>query len=212
MNSPKLILCDFDGVISRFHASSKQEGFYSDLLPKHPTLHKNITDLLFGPSKYLRESWMCGQINYTDVNALMAHKFGVERSYLDAELLKSLRQFTLNQNLITLLQKFRSSGTTVAIMSDNMDVFTQYAVPHFSLLTFFDAVYSSSDLKQMKKHNNWELPKKIAKKYNCEYADVLVIDDWEELTIALAGLGFQTFFYNEATRTSFETYANTLLR
>lgn len=204
MNQPKLILCDFDGVLSRFDARTKQEGFYATLLPQHPTLYKNVIDLLFSSQDHLRKAWMCGQISYTDINALMAHRFGADRGDLDTALLESLQHFTLNQNLIALLQDFRRLGTTVVIMSDNMDVFTRYVVPHFDLDTLFDAVFSSSDLKQMKQHNDWALPKEIAKKYGCNYSDVLAIDDWEMLTTSLSEQGFCTFLYNEATQASFQ--------
>lgn len=210
MSRPKVILCDFDGVLSRFDQSSKQEGFYSLLATEHPALHNNVIDFLFTSGNHLRKSWMCGEISYTDINALMAHRFGVAKDYLDAVLLKSIQQFTLNQHLIALLQQFRRFGTTVVIMSDNMDVFTQYVVPHFGLHTLFDEIFSSSDLRKMKSYNNWELPREIAEKYGCDYADVLAIDDWEELTTSLLKLGFRTFLYNEATQASFEAYANTV--
>lgn len=155
---------------------------------------------------------MCGQINYTDVNTLLAHKFGVDRNDLDTALFNSIQKFTLNRELITLLQEFRNSGTPVVIMSDNMDVFTQHVVPYFGLHTFFDAIFSSSDLQKMKSHTNWELPKEIAKKYHCDYPDVLVIDDWEELTVSLSNLGFRTFLYHQKTHAAFNVYANKLLQ
>lgn len=207
MNRPKLVLCDFDGVLSRFDEQSKKEGFYSPLLLKNPTLHQKIVNLLFSPVNHLGKSWMSGQITYTDVNALMAHKFGVDKEYLDAALLKSLQHFTLNKPLLVILQDLRRLGTTVVLMSDNMDVFTQYVVPQLELNVFFDAIYSSAVVQKMKSDNHWELPKTIAQNYGCDYAEVLVIDDWELLTTSLAALGFNTFLYQQETRSAFEIYA-----
>lgn len=210
MNSPKLILCDFDGVLTRFDSNSQKEGFYAPLRSSNPIVYEKIVHFLFSTDNYLGKSWMSGQITYTDVNALMAHKFGVERSYLDRVLLESLENFTLNRSLLSLLQVLRRLGTTVVIMSDNMDVFTRYVVPNLGLDQFFDAIFSSSDLQKMKSHNDWELPKAIAKKYDCDYADVLVIDDWEELITSLSPMGFCTFLYTEERHSDFEKYINEL--
>ena len=207
MNRPKLVLCDFDGVLSRFDEPSKKEGFYAPLLLENPTLHKEILGLLFSSGNHLGKSWMSGQITYTDVNALMAHKFGVDKEYLDTALLKSLQHFTLNRPLLGILQDLRRLGTTVVLMSDNMDVFTQYVVPQLELNVFFDAIYSSAAVQKMKSDNHWELPKTIARNYGCDYAEVLVIDDWELLTTSLATLGFTTFLYQQETRSAFEIYA-----
>lgn len=207
MNRPKLILCDFDGVLSRFDEPSKKEGFYAPLLSKSPTLYEKVVNLLFSTSNHLCKSWMSGQITYTDVNALMAHKFGVDREYLNTALLQSLQNFTLNRASLTLLQEFRRLGTTVVVMSDNMDVFTQYVVHHLELNLFFDAIFSSSEVQKMKSDNHWELPKTIARNYRCDYSEVLAIDDCELLTTSLATLGFNTFLYHRETQGAFEACA-----
>jgi FMN phosphatase YigB (HAD superfamily) len=203
----RLILSDFDGVLSNVDRDFTKSGYYTTIRQENPKLAKNIEDFLFKSDNHITKDWMRGKISYRDLNSLMAYKFDSNFDYLNQELVKSVKKMKLNSELMDFYHILRQKyQIKVSIMSDNMDIFSEISIPYFKLDEKFDKVYNSSDLKQMKKDNNWDLPKNIAKEFGLKYEEILVVDDWEELTDELKKFGFHTFLYNDTTRNNFENW------
>lgn len=203
----KLILSDFDGVLSNVDRDFTNTGYYTTIRQDNPELMKNIENLLFKSGGSITKCWMKGEISYKDLNSLMANKFSSDFEYLNQHLVESVKKMILNSKLIDFYQTLRQKyQIRVCIMSDNMDVFSEVSVPNFKLTEKFDKIFNSSELRQMKKDNDWDLPKSIAREFGLEHNEILVIDDWEELTKELKKFNFNTFFYNNETKNNFESW------
>lgn len=203
----KLILSDFDGVLNNVERDYTNTGFYTTIRNENPELMQKIANFLFKSSSgYITKAWMQGDISYKELNMLMARKFNTTEDYLNKCLIESVKKMKLNENLINFYQKQRAINTKVCIMSDNMDIFSEVSVQHFNLNKYFDKIYNSADLKQLKRDKNCELAKKIANEFDCEYKDILVIDDGKKLLDELNEYGFKTFLYNNETQNQLENW------
>lgn len=203
----KLILSDFDGVLSNVNRDFINTGFYTTIRNENPELMQNIGNFLFKSSSgYITKAWMQGDISYKELNALMARKFGTTEEYLNKHLVESVRKMKMNNELIDFYQVQRAKNIKVCIMSDNMDIFSEVSVKHFNLNKCFDKIYNSADVKQLKRDKNCELAKRIANEFGCGNNEVLVIDDGKKLLDELNEYNFKTFLYNNETRDQFENY------
>ncbi|HSQ97788.1 MAG TPA: HAD hydrolase-like protein [Rickettsiales bacterium] len=202
----KLILSDFDGVLSNVDRDFITTGFYTTIRNENPELMQNIQNFLFHASGHITRAWMQGDISYKELNMLMARKFNTTEDYLNNHLIESVKKMKLNENLINFYQKQKNNGTKVYIMSDNMDIFSEVSVKHFNLNKYFDKIYNSSDVKQLKRDKNCELARRLASETGCENRDVLVIDDGKKLLDELNEYGFKTYLYNNETYNQFEDW------
>jgi len=203
----KLILSDFSGVLSNVNGDFSTTGFYTTIRDENPKLMENISNFLFKSSSgHITRAWMQGDISYKELNMLMARKFNTTEDYLNKHLIESVKKMKLNENLINFYQKQRLNGTKVCIMSDNMDIFTEISIQHFHLNQYFDKIYNSADLKQLKGDKNCELAKRIANEFGFEHKDILAIDDGKKLLDELKEYGFKTFLYNNETYNQFEDW------
>ncbi|HSQ97111.1 MAG TPA: HAD family hydrolase [Rickettsiales bacterium] len=203
----KLILSDFDGVLSNVDRDFITTGFYTTIRNENPELMQNIGNFLFKSSSgHINRAWMQGEISYKELNTLMARKFNTTENYLNKHLIESVKKMKLNESLINFYQKQRLEGIKVCIMSDNMDIFSEVSIKHFNLDKYFDKIYNSADVKQLKRDKNCELAKRITNEFGYENKDVLVIDDSEKLLGELNEYDFKTFLYNNKTQDQFENW------
>lgn len=169
-----LILFDFYNVLSKSH-------FYTNLANNYSGQHKIITQSLFSPEAYpLLSRWMRGDISYKDIHNKISPLVGLPASFLNKALIESVKQITLNTELLAFSQKMRSLGVRVAILTDNFDVFEEIYVPHANLDKKFDNIFSSASQKKLKLDNNGEIIFKAISKMNSQPENTLFIDDCKE--------------------------------
>ncbi|MDD2840265.1 MAG: HAD hydrolase-like protein [Rickettsiales bacterium] len=203
----KLILSDFDGVLNNVERDYTNTGFYTTIRNENPELMQNIGNFLFkSKTGHITKAWMQGDISYKELNVLMARKFNTTGEYLNKHLVESVKKMKLNDKLINFYQTQRAKGIKVYIMSDNMDIFSEISIKHFNLDKYFDKIYNSADMKQLKRDNNCELAKRITTEFGCNNEDVLVIDDGKKLLDELNEYNFKTFLYNNETQNQFENW------
>lgn len=201
----KLICSDFDGVLSNVDRDFSKNGWYSSLREDDKILSNDIQNFLFKSNrKFLISSWMSGEINYKDINAIIANRFDFDYSYLEKQLINSAKKLKLNWNLIETYQKHRKNGVKVVLTTDNMDIFSLYTVKENNLNVYFDNIYNSFDLKSLKTSNEFELYKNIAKENNIELYEILIVDDGEKMIEKAKSIGFTTYLYNQSTYFDFE--------
>lgn len=201
----KLVCSDCNGVLNNVDGDYSKSGWYSNISSDNSNLYDEINKFLFRSNKkYLISSWMSGEINYKDINKIIANNFEIDYEYLNEKLVESAKNLELNWDLINIYQKYRKNGLKVYITTDNMDIFSLYTVPANNLNNYFDNIYNSSNLKNLKENNEFKLFKEIANDNNLKSEEIIIVDDSKEVIEKAKENGFNTYLYNQDTYSNFE--------
>lgn len=173
MDQKKLSLILFD-----FHKVLSQGNFYTPLIDTQPEVYKKIVETLFFPEGYkLISRWMRGELSYKDIHKMIASTVGLTAESLDEALIESVKKIELNEKMMTFSQEMRSLGIKVAILTDNMDVFTDFFVPYVGLDKKFDKIFSSAQHKKLKLDNKSEFIFDAILEMGSQPENTLFIDD-----------------------------------
>ncbi|MEI6144106.1 MAG: HAD hydrolase-like protein, partial [Candidatus Berkelbacteria bacterium] len=90
---------------------------------------------------------------------------------------ESVRQMRLDQHLLDLALSFKKSGAKVAIVTGNMDVFSDITVGNHKLNKKFDLIVNSADYKLNKDDEDGKLFDIVMEELGEDIQDSLLIDD-----------------------------------
>jgi FMN phosphatase YigB (HAD superfamily) len=164
------VFFDFDGVLCT-------DRFYTTLLPDYPQVVDWISAHVFSGEKYC-DNWMRGELNWHDINNIIARATTVSPRLLDERLLSSVRKMTVNPALMQFAEALKQKGVKVALVTSNMDVFNEITVPEKHLDETFPVIANSYDYKLMKHDENGRLFDIALRRLGLRsYEGVLLIDD-----------------------------------
>lgn len=190
-NNLSLILFDFHNVLSRGR-------FYSTLENTNPEQYKMIMHRLFSPQSYdFIAKWMRGEISFQTIHKLIAEEVSVSAHTLDEALIESVKQIELNHKMMEFSQNMRELGVSVAILTDNMDVFSDIYVPHVQLDKKFDGIFASNIYKKLKSDGNGEFIFEAISKMGADTKNTLFIDDCAANGQALIDAGGTFYHYDK---------------
>lgn len=170
MKTIKAVIFDYDGVLC-------SDYFYWPLAKTYPEIYKAINQQIFKQSHEAINQWMTGQISYRRTNQIIGQTIQAEPEMLDKILIAGIKQSNLNYPLIEFAQELRNSDIKTGILTDNMDVFSLYTVPHFQLDKTFNPIYNSAALGQLKHEHHWQILHQMITKMETDFSHALVIDD-----------------------------------
>ncbi len=135
----KAVIFDFDGVLCH-------DRFYEEmLLPQYQELYNWIQDNIFGNNNLFYQ-WMRNEVNTNDINKIIAKGTGHKEEFLKDVLLKSLEAIRLDEKMFNLAKELKKlHGKKIAIITDNMDVFSSVITKQHKLNEIFDPVINSAD-------------------------------------------------------------------
>lgn len=166
----KAILFDFDGVLCH-------DKFYEKtLLPEYAPVYDWLQSNIFG-DKELVKKWMRNEVSTEAINRLIAENTGIGFESLTKLFEDSVRQMELNLEIMKLAEDAKLSGKKIAIVTDNMEIFSRITVPHHGLDSIFDFIINSADQGCLKKDAASELFDIVQKNLQIDYRDCLLIDD-----------------------------------
>ncbi len=147
----KVVIFDFDGVLCH-------DRFYEEmLLPQHQGLYNWIQDNIFGDSDLFYQ-WMRNEISSEGINKIIAEGTGHKEEFLNDVLQKSLQGIRLDEKMFSLAKNLKEfCGKKIAIITDNMDVFSTVVVKQHKLNEIFDSVINSADYGCLKAEQNGKL-------------------------------------------------------
>ncbi len=184
----KGILFDFNGVLSN-------DYFFSCLQDTDSTLYKSINKYIFKTRPKLINNWMRGKITSDKINRIIAKKFNKPYSFIKKSLEDSVRDIKLNQKILGLVDKFHRDGIKTAVLTDNMDIFTNILVPHKKLYNFFDKIFSSNEYGKLKEDNSGEFIKEALKSMELNPKNTILVDDSKNTGVLYKKLGGHFFHY-----------------
>ncbi|MFA5157648.1 MAG: HAD hydrolase-like protein [Patescibacteria group bacterium] len=164
------ILFDFDGVLC--HDRFYEKTLLQDYLKVYDWIQKNI----FADHELVNK-WMHGEVTSKDINQLIAKNNNIGIKTLTELYKESVRLMKLDRRLLNLAESFRESGSKVAIVTGNMDVFSEITVPNYKLNEKFDLIVNSADYKLNKDDEDGMLFDIVLEKLASNIESSLLIDD-----------------------------------
>jgi FMN phosphatase YigB (HAD superfamily) len=199
--SLKLLLVDFDGVISngKFYSSrNSTQQIIGTQVARHVFTKENTT---------LLNEWMRGKYSSTDIHTRIAKKTGLDVPSLDRLLEESVRHMPLNTHLLQYITLLRKKGVVVSLFTNNMDIFDRVSRGYHNLDAHFDFIYSSSAYGQLKLEND-TLLRRAMQDAKVTVEQVAFVDDSQSSYDAATGYGVATFLYAHynASQSAFEMW------
>lgn len=178
----KAIIFDFDGVIGKglFYQPTMQKGYPET----YSWLQKNV----FG-DKELVDNWMRGAIDSCRINNLISQNCGMDYKLLTRLFEKSVSDMKLDRNTLRVAQELKKMNKKMAIVSNNMDVFSIITAKRKELAEVFDLIINSSDYGMVKKDNGGELYRIALSRLDSSQEEALLIDDSENAVEIFTKLG-----------------------
>ena len=188
MSSITAVFFDFDGVLCT-------DRFFTALAPDYPHVQEWISRHVFGGEKYC-DRWMRGELSYRHVNRIIAEATGISSELLDKLLVAGVCRMKVNNALIQFAEKLKQNNIKVALVTNNMDVFSEITVPAKQLDKTFPIIINSFEYGLMKQDKNGKLFD-IALNWLglYSYDGVLLVDDTPAYCEIFKSKGGQVYQY-----------------
>lgn len=193
MKIPAAIFFDFDGVLCT-------DRFYTTLYPDFPEVLKFIDEAVFGGVNNYSDRWMRGELSHNEMNRIIADATGISCGKLSELFVQSVKQMTVNPELIRFAISCRTKGIRTAIVTDNMDIFNEITVPEKCLAEVFPVIVNSCDYGILKLEEDGRLFDITLEKAGLKsFKDVWLIDNSPQACAAFISKGGQTHLYTGQT-------------
>ena len=167
----KIVFFDFDGVLCK-------DYFYANLKKTYPDVYNFIQKEIFGGNNKIINQWTRNQISSDDVNKFISEKTKINFQKLSEMFIESVKQMKIEKRLIDLAQNLQKNNIKIALITNNVDIFSRVIVKHNNLDKIFPMIINSADYGILKHEQNGKLFDIVLKKLGeTEYKKVLLIDD-----------------------------------
>lgn len=145
--------------------------------PEIKNWHEVIQERVFrDPS--IMTPWMKGELFSRDVAAIIARYIPLDPEIILSTMEKGCTELAFNPSVWLFALKQKLAGRKIALVTDNMDVFTKVVVPAHKLNRIFDAIVNSADVHEIDKELLWPIAFERMGD-GSGYANSLLIDDDE---------------------------------
>ncbi|MCX6714231.1 MAG: HAD hydrolase-like protein [Candidatus Uhrbacteria bacterium] len=190
----RAFLFDFHHVLSHDH-------FYeSTLLPDHKEVSEWISQTIFGDHELVRD-WMRGKTTWRILHDRIVGETGMDRLLLDQLFIESVKRMKIIDEMIDLARELKEKGFKIAIVSDNMDIFSEVTVPYQKFDQLFDEIFNSADHGLLKQDEHGKLFQYVADILGVPIENTIFIDDTKSTTDLFIELGGQAITHTDPEST-----------
>lgn len=183
------ILFDFDGVLCH-------DRFYGNLEHDYPDVYTFIQNNIFVSGGEMIHQRMRWEIDMHQINTFISEWTWIDFTILSNLFVAGIRNMKLDQDLLALAEQFKVQWKKIAIVTNNMDVFSEVTVKQNKLDTLFDTIINSSDHWLLKHDENGKLfTLALERLWIDKASNTLLIDDSEKARKAFEQVGWHTFAY-----------------
>lgn len=195
----RAVLFDFHHVLSHDH-------FYeSTLLPDYKEVSEWISQNIFSDQELIRH-WMRGKTTWRVLHDRITDATGMDRVLLDRLFVESVKQMKIETEMIELAQELKRAGHKLAIVTDNMDIFSEVTVPHQKFDLLFDVIFNSADHGLLKQDEHGKLFQCVADVLGVPIEQSIFIDDSKNNTDLFIELGGQAILHTDPRSTRNQLY------
>lgn len=185
----KTVIFDFDGVLGH-------DRFYTNLKTTYPNVSEFIETRVFTKNSEMVNNWMRGKLTMLDINRYISTNTNIDFELLNALFIESVKAMTIDQRMLDLARNFTQQGKNIALVSNNMDVFTDITVKRLQLDKVFPVIINSFDYGLLKHDDNARLYDIAMTKLGVSsYQDALLIDDSSKAREVFAAKGGNVYAF-----------------
>jgi len=141
-----------DCVVFDFYLTLCSEFFFR---PLGESVLSQIQLLLWGKDQSLLDQWMTGHVSAPQIALYLSQHLDISAKEIEAGLREGCRGFVLNEAIWAFAQAVRKAGKRIALVTVNMDVFSEEVVPSLRLDQVFEVIVNSADEGEMDKSRLW---------------------------------------------------------
>jgi hypothetical protein len=170
---PRRIKC----VVFDFGFTLSPDFYFKVAPPGVPKWHEIIQEHVFGDPA-ITIPWMKGDVSSRDVATILTRYIPLDAKTIQATMEKGCEVLSFNAEVWLFALKQKLAGRKIALVTDNMDVFTKVVVPAHKLDRIFDAIVNSADEREIDKGYLWPIAfERLGQ--GIGYADSLLVEDGE---------------------------------
>ncbi|MBD3300725.1 MAG: hypothetical protein GF347_05230 [Candidatus Moranbacteria bacterium] len=189
----KAILFDFDGVLTN-------DLIFVGFRKKNPKLWNFLQKEIFVHNKKhtLFKEYMRGEFNYKYFLECLSAQTKVPYQELEEEFFSSIYSIKVDNLILDFISKLKKKFK-VALISDNIDIFSQIVVKNNRLDELFPVIINSFDYGFLKTDQNGELLDIAIRaiRHN-DYKHSLMIDDCKTVVKIFKKKGGRAFLFNQS--------------
>lgn len=195
--SIKCIVFDFGFTLS-------SDLYFKVAPPECPEWHDIIQEQVFA-NRHVCRMWMTNALSLRDIAAIVSDHANMDISAVLETMELGCRDLDFNEAVLNFALAQRSLGRRTAIVTANMDVFSDVVVPAHRLDEKFDVIINSSDYGEFDKRVLWPIAFK-ALGDDIHYGNSLLIEDGSKEPELFRGCG--GFAYEYTNDESFLRWLN----
>jgi FMN phosphatase YigB (HAD superfamily) len=157
-----------------------------------------ITDILFcRPSPLISRRWGSGECTSGEVAEYLSTRLPFSASDILEALQRGCSNLTMNSAVWKFALAQKDKGRTLALVTVNMDVFTEIVVPAHGLDRVFDVIVNSADYGyDGRKEKLWKIAfDRLGAGY--QYSNSFLVEDGEECSQRFRELGGLAYRYTD---------------
>jgi len=171
MRTVQCVIFDFADTIS----SSR----YFQTQPQQITNWRQLFDEHIFADKSILTKWCRGILTYYDIADMIGIHVDMTRDEIVDEMKRGCEDLSFNEEVMNYAERQRYVGRKIALVTANMDIFTEIVAPAYDLNNKFDVIVNSADFETDDKLKLWPIAfNKLGA--NVDYECSLLIDDSEK--------------------------------
>lgn len=185
-NGVKCIVFDFANTLS--------SDLYFQTQPEFcPNWRELFQKYVFSDKQRLTD-WCTGKISTSDIASIMQKHIKIPIDTIIAEMYNGCKNISFNQAVWQFTESQRNIGRKTALVTINMDIFTNIIVPFYGLDRIFDVIINSADYSTDNKLELWQVAYKLFDS-NISYNNSLLIDDSDKWVTEFRNCGGEAYRY-----------------
>lgn len=170
---------------------------YQQIAEDHPAAYETIQSYFLQNSKQM-EAWKRGELAYQELHNEFASLTGLTKSVFDDAILVLAKQFDIDQDFITHLDRIKQAGIEQVIVTDNYDIWDEFFLPEYSqhATKYFSMIQNSHKFRISKPQASSHLIEELTQQRLLSPAQVLFIDDNREVGDKLRKKGYQVITHH----------------
>lgn len=181
-------------VVFDFGFTLSSDLYFKVAPPEYPHWRDVIQKCVFD-EPHIAEQWMVGDLTIVDIAGIISRYINMDIASIVETMEKGCEHLNFNQAVWDFALAQRDVGRKTALVTGNMDVFTEIVVPCHRLHEVFDVILNSFDYKELHKERLWP----IAFQYlgnDIHYGNSLLIEDGDTEPARFRELGGYAYQYS----------------
>ncbi|MBU4512608.1 hypothetical protein KKD19_05220 [Patescibacteria group bacterium] len=186
----KSIIFDFDGVLCK-------DLFFSSLKDSHPQIFDYIERKIFKGSGDLIDHWMRNKVSSDDITRMISEDNNIEFDLIKKIFENDVLNLKIDQKLLNFAREQSKLDRQVALVTNNMDIFSALILPRHKLDEVFKVIVNSADYSLLKTDKQGRLFDVVMEKIKTnDYSSTLLIDDSLKVKPIFEAKGGHVFTYD----------------